>query len=248
MAISAMLVVAPLFCATVNWGVDRLVYRPIRHAPKLTVLVSAIGVSFVFVNLGMFWGGLPMDVFGGGNSAASPRSFPELLGNANLLGADAPVEIRAKEVLVFAVTLPLLGLLTWLIKGTSLGRAMRACAQNPVAARLMGIDVDRVIGRTFVIGGALAGVASVIASLYSNTISFQMGFRGGMDAFTAAVLGGIGNLPGAVIGALVIGLVRSYTQFALSDEWASVMVFAVLILILVFRPSGILGSPAREKV
>ena len=135
-----------------------------------------------------------------------------------------------------------------LVKYTQLGRAMRATAQDPTAARLMGINVDRVIGATFVIGGALAGTASVIYSLYIHTISFQMGFQNGLYAFTAAVLGGIGNIPGAVLGGLVIGLVRSLGSGYIGERWTGALVFAILIAILVFRPSGLLGSRTREKV
>ncbi len=125
---------------------------------------------------------------------------------------------------------------------------MRATAQNPMAAQLMGIDVDRVIGATFLIGGALGGAASVIYALYINTISFQMGYRTGLYAFTAAVLGGIGNLPGAVLGGLLIGLVRSLSDQYIEARWTNAVVFAILILILVFRPSGLLGARLREKV
>jgi branched-chain amino acid transport system permease protein len=250
LAIPLALVAAPAFCAGLNWATERLAYRPLRSAPKLTALVSAIGVSFVFVNLGMFWGGLPMDVFHGGTMAASRKDVPDLIGYRNLLGENAAVVLTLKDVLVAVVTLPLLAGLTWLVKRTSLGRSMRAVAQDPVAARLMGIDADRVIGRTFLIGGALAGVASVVSSLYNTSIDFQMGYRNGMDAFTAAVLGGIGNLPGAVLGGLVIGLVRAVMEGLVPNggQWSTTVVFAVLILVLVLRPTGLLGSPVREKV
>jgi branched-chain amino acid transport system permease protein len=135
-----------------------------------------------------------------------------------------------------------------LIKFTRLGKAMRAVAQNPLAARLMGIDVDRTIGTAFFIGGGLAGVASVVYALYNNTIYYQMGFRVGIDAFTAAVLGGIGNLPGAVLGGIVIGLIRAMSDQYIATEWTNVCVFAVLILVLILRPSGLLGVSQREKV
>jgi branched-chain amino acid transport system permease protein len=245
-----LLVVAPLFCATLNWSVERFAYRPLRSAPKLTALVTAIGISFIFVNLGLFWGGLPLEVFHGGTMAASRQDVPDLIGYRNLLGEDAAVVVTVKDVLVAAITLPLLAGLTWLVKCTSLGRSMRAVAQDPVAARLMGIDADRVIGRTFLIGGALAGVASVVSALYNNSIDFQMGYRNGMDAFTAAVLGGIGSLPGAVLGGLVIGLARAVMEGLVPNggQWSTTVVFTVLILVLVFRPTGLLGSPVREKV
>ena len=250
LAVFLMLLLVPPFCAGLNWLVDRHVYRPLRSAPKLTALVSAIGVSFVFVNLGMFWGGLPMEVFGDGKQAASVKSFPELLGYHNLLGEGAAVQLTIKDVMVMAITIPLMIALTWFVNRTRLGTAMRAVAQNPIAAQLMGIDVNRVVGLTFLIGGALAGVASVVAALYTGSISFQMGYRNGLDAFTAAVLGGIGNLPGAVLGALCIGLVRAVMEGWVPNggQWSNTVVFTVLILVLVFRPTGILGARVREKV
>ncbi|MBI2435371.1 MAG: branched-chain amino acid ABC transporter permease [Candidatus Hydrogenedentes bacterium] len=242
-----MFVAAPIFCGGVNWCVDRLAYRPLRNAPRLAPLVSAIGVSFVFLNIGLLWGGLPMEVFNMGQTAAAPKDFPALVSNENLLG-ESDITLTISQVLVFVITVPLMIGLSVLVRFTRLGKAMRAVAQNPVAARLMGIDVDRVIGATFIIGGALGGVASVVYALYNNTIYFQMGFRVGLDAFTAAVLGGIGNLPGAVLGGLVIGMIRALTDQYIATEWTNVMVFAVLILVLIFRPAGLLGTHAQEKV
>jgi branched-chain amino acid transport system permease protein len=131
---------------------------------------------------------------------------------------------------------------------TRLGKAMRATAQNPTAARLMGIDVDRVIGATFAIGGALAGYAAVVYGLYINTVNYQIGYQNGLYAFTAAVLGGIGNIPGAVLGGLVIGLVRAFSDHFIGAQWQPAVLFGILILILVFRPQGLLGANVREKV
>jgi branched-chain amino acid transport system permease protein len=233
--IALLLLVVPLFCAGLNWSVDRLVYKPLRNAPKLAPLVSAIGVSFIFMNLGEFWGG-PAD-----------QSFPSLVSGRNLLG-DSTLQLTAKDLLLALVVVPIMIALTLLVKRTQLGRAMRATAQNPVAAQLMGINVDRVIGATFLIGGGLGGVASVIYGLYINTIGFQMGYQNGLYAFTAAVLGGIGNIPGAVLGGIVIGLVRSLGSAYVSEHWADALIFGILILILVFRPSGLLGERTREKV
>jgi branched-chain amino acid transport system permease protein len=250
LALPLLFLTVPFFTAGLNWSVDKIAYKPLRSAPKLTALVSAIGVSFVFMNIGMFWGGLPMEVFNNGNAAAAPKSFPDLLSSDNLLGDTANVVITARDVMVALVTIPLMIGLTLFINRTRMGTAMRAVAQNPTAAKLMGIDVDRVIGQTFFIGGILAGVASVIAALYTGSIHFQMGYRNGMDAFTAAVLGGIGNLPGAVLGALVIGVVRAVMEGWVPNggQWSNTVVFATLICVLVFRPTGILGSRVREKV
>jgi branched-chain amino acid transport system permease protein len=246
--IVVLLFSSALFCGTFNYAVDWVAYRPLRKAPKLTLLVTAIGISFIFVNIGLFWGGLPMEVFGGGNAAAAPKDFPALVPAQPLFGNEEKVHVSVRDGLVFGVTVPLMIALWWLVRHTKLGTAMRAVAQNPTAASLMGINVDRVIGATFFIGGALGGFASVVYSLYNNTISFQMGFRAGMDAFTAAVLGGIGSLPGAVLGGLLIGLTRSMSDQYLETQWTNTIVFAILILILVFRPSGLLGLRAKEKV
>jgi branched-chain amino acid transport system permease protein len=230
-----VIAVVAAFCAALNVAVDRIVYRPLRGAPKLAPLVSAIGVSFVFMNVGLFWGG------------AADRHFPDLVSPANLLG-DSAVQVTLKDLLVLAVTLPLMVALTVFVKYTRLGKAMRATAQDPTAAQLLGIPVDRVIGVTFALGGALGGAASVIYALYINTISFQMGFQMGLYAFTAAVLGGIGKLPGAVVGGLVIGLVRALGSAAVGEKWTSALIFVILITLLVFRPAGLLGTPRKEKV
>jgi branched-chain amino acid transport system permease protein len=243
----ALLVATACFCGALNWSINRLAYRPLRKASKLSLLVSAIGASFILVNLGLFWGGMPMEVFAGGNSSAAPKAFPALVEPepAAHLG---DVIVSRPDVLVLLVTVPLMGALTWLVRFTKLGKAMRAVAQNPTAAALMGIDVERVIGATFFIGGSLGGFATVVYSIYNQTVSFQMGYRMGMDAFIAAVLGGIGNLPGAVLGGLLIGVVRAMSDQYIETRWTNAVVFGILILILVFRPSGLLGAKLREKV
>jgi len=244
--IGLLLIVVPLFCAALNLVVDRVVYKPLRKAPKLAPLVSAIGVSFIFVNIGQFWGG------------SADRNVPTLVSERNVFGdrtAVAPqpnesdsVKFTYKDLLLAVTVVPTMIGLTLLVKRTKLGRAMRATAQDPIAARLMGIPVERVIGATFLIGGALGGVASVVYSLYINTVNFQMGYQNGLYAFTAAVLGGIGNIPGAVLGGLVIGLVRSLGSGYVSEHWVDAVIFGMLIVILVFRPTGLLGERTREKV
>jgi branched-chain amino acid transport system permease protein len=239
--------VCAAFAAALNLVVDRLVYRPLRNAPKLAPLVSAIGVSFIFQNVGLFWGALPMDVFGGGNAAAAPKAFPALVSNENMLDSETLRITPNHLVVVLSSLVVMIGLYVF-VRHSRLGKAMRATAQNPVAARLMGIDVDRVIGWTFVIGGALAGFAAVIYGLYINTINYQIGYQNGLYAFTAAVLGGIGNVPGAVLGGLVIGVVRAFSDQYIGAQWQPAVLFTILILILVFRPSGLLGAHTREKV
>jgi len=235
LAIALLVAICGLFCGGLNVAVDRLVYKPLRTAPKLAPLVSAIGVSFIFMNVGLFWLG-PAD-----------RSFPELLPSANLLPADG-LQFSWKDLLVVLVVVPLMLALSLLVKATRLGKAMRAVAQDPTAAALVGIDVDRVIAATFFIGGFLGGAASVIYGLYINTIGFQMGFQNGLYAFTAAVLGGIGSIPGAVVGGIVIGLVRALSSAYVGERWTGAIVFAILIVILVFRPEGLLGKRTKEKV
>ncbi len=242
-----LLFATAFFCGALNWSIDRVAYRPLRKASKLSLLVSAIGASFILMNFGLFWGGLPMDVFAGGTSSAAPKDFPALVPNTELFHF-SDIMYTLNDLLVLLVTVPLMIALTVVVKFTKLGKAMRAVAQNPTAAQLMGIDTDRVIGATFFIGGALGGFASVVYSLYNNTISFQMGYRMGMDAFVAAVLGGIGNLPGAVLGGLLIGVVRAMSDQYIETRWTNAVVFGILILILVFRPSGLLGAKLREKV
>lgn len=236
LGLALILIAVPVFCAVLNVSIDRIVYRPLRQAPKLAPLVSAIGVSFILMNVGLLWGG------------AADRDFPNLVSRQNLLGDESALSFTVKDLMVVAVTVPIMVALTLFVKGTRLGKAMRATAQDPLAAQLMGINVDRVIAVTFALGGALAGAASVIYGLYINTISYQMGFQNGLYAFTAAVLGGIGNIPGAVLGGLVIGLARSFGSGFVGERWTSALVFVILIAILVFRPSGLLGARTREKV
>ncbi|VTS05037.1 branched-chain amino acid ABC transporter permease [Tuwongella immobilis] len=246
-AMLLMLTLVPTFTALVNVGIDRSVYRSLRNAPKLAPLVSAIGVSFVLMNIGLFWSALLPDS-GRPVAAAADRNFPTLIPATNLLSAESGLRFTYRDLLVVAVTVPIMITLTLLVKYTRMGQAMRATAQNPTAARLMGINVDRVIAATFLIGGALAGFASVVYGLTIGTISYQVGYQNGLYAFTAAVLGGIGNIPGAVLGGLVIGLVRSFGSGYVSEQWTSALVFVILIVILTFRPTGLLGARTREKV
>jgi branched-chain amino acid transport system permease protein len=234
MALGVLPIVA-VFCAALNLAVDRIIYKPLRNAPKLAPLVSAIGVSFIFQNVGLLWKG-PADL-----------SVPSLVSQKNLLG-DSAISFTLSDLVLVVLVAAIMIVLTMLVKYTRLGKSMRATSQNPVAAQLMGINVERVIGSTFVIGGALAGFAAVIYSLYIGTVGFQIGYINGLYAFTAAVLGGIGNIPGAVLGGLVIGLVRSLGSAYIEERWTTAIIFGILIVILVFRPSGLLGERTREKV
>ena len=234
------LIVAMLACALLNMAIERLAYRPLRHAPRLAPLISAIGVSFILLNVGLHWFG------------ASQVRFPDLLPSTDLLrdvlGLDTSVRFTTKDLFVLVLTVPLLVGLNLFTSRTRLGKAMRATAQDREAASLMGININFTIALTFLLGGALAGAAGFLSGLYNNTAWFQQGFRAGLMAFTAAVLGGIGNLTGAVLGGLVIGVVSALADFYLDPRWTQVIVFGILILIMVFRPSGLLGEQVPEKV
>ncbi|HLI28041.1 MAG TPA: branched-chain amino acid ABC transporter permease [Chloroflexota bacterium] len=233
------LALAMLVCAALNAVIERVAYRPLRHAPRLAPLITAIGVSFILMNVGLYWYG------------ASQVRFPDILPNIDLLqalGLSTVVRFSTKDLFVLVVTVPLLLLLNLFIYRTRLGKAMRATAEDRDAAALVGIDINRTIALAFIIGGALAGAAGFLSGLYNNTAWFQQGFRAGLMAFTSAVLGGIGNPTGAVLGGLVIGVVAAITDFYLDPRWTQAVVFGILIVLLVFRPSGLLGEQVPEKV
>lgn len=245
------LVVAAGACAGLNVLTERYAYRPLRNAPRLAPLISAIGMSFIFQNLGLFWGGLRSFIPIMGNTAAAPKSFPDLLPRTDileLLGIESKIDFTVKDLVVLVVAMGLMVGLNLFIEHTPAGKAMRAVAQNRDAAKIVGINVDQIIVLTFLIGGALAGSAGLLVGLYNNTIVFTMGFTAGLRAFTAAVLGGIGNVTGAMLGGVLIGLLSALSDQYLSSRWTDAWVFGVLVLILVFRPSGLLGENLQEKV
>lgn len=246
----ALLVSAGL-CAGLNILTERYAYRPLRNAPRLAPLISAIGVSFIFQNLGLFWGGLKSFIPVMGANAASPKSFPDLLPRLNILqalGIQSSIVFTTKDLIVLVVAIALMIGLHLFVQYTRLGKAMRATAQNRDAALIMGIDVNWIIALTFLIGGVLAGAAGLLVGLYNNTIVFTMGFTAGLRAFTAAVLGGIGNIIGAMLGGVLIGLLSALSDQYLSSRWTNAWVFAVLVIILAFRPGGLLGENVQEKV
>lgn len=251
------LVVAIILCAGLNALIERVAYRRLRNAPRLAPLISAIGVSFILENIGLIWAGQAWLVPSFGTTGgASQKAFPDLLSalvanfglDINLL-AHTGINLRftAKDLLVIVLAAILMIGLRWYVQNTTTGKAMRATAQNREAARMMGIDVDRVIMVTFLIGGGLAGAAGLMAGLYNNTAWWFMGFRAGLQAFTAAVLGGIGNITGAMLGGILIGLLASYSDGYLNARWTDAWVFTTLVLILVFRPTGLLGEQRGEK-
>jgi branched-chain amino acid transport system permease protein len=234
------LVIAVVACALLNVAIERLAYRPLRNAPRLAPLISAIGVSFILLNVGLHWYG------------ASQVRFPDLLPNVDILrdvlGLDTAIHFTGKDLTVLLLTVPLLVSLNLFVSNTRLGKAMRATAQDREAASLTGININQTIALTFLLGGALAGAAGFLSGLYNNSAWFQQGFRGGLMAFTAAVLGGIGNLTGAVLGGVIIGVVSALSDFYFDPRWTQAVVFGILILIMVFRPSGLLGEQVPEKV
>lgn len=246
--ILTLFVCVPAFCGIVNLLVDRFAYRPIRSSPKLIALIAAIGVSFVFLNIGLFWGGLPMKVFGNGVAASAAKDFPALFSYDNILGEQSNIYLSVREIFVFLISIPLLIIFGLLVKFSKIGIAMRAVAQNPTTAKLMGINVDRTINFAFICGGVLGGVASIVYCVYNNTVFYQMGYRVGIDAFSAAVVGGIGNLFGACFGGILIGIVRALSDQYIGTNWTNITVFVALIAVLIFRPQGILGVQGKEKV
>lgn len=228
------LVVAMVACGALNVMIERVAYRPLRNSPKLAPLITAIGASFVLQNVALLWLG------------GSPQSVDDVIGAQKVVVTIAGIHVHRADLLALGVTIPLVIALTAFVANARLGRAMRATAQNPEAARLMGINVDTTISLTFLIGGLMAGAAGLTYALYQTTIWYFQGFEAGLLAFTAAVLGGVGNLRGAVVGGLIIGCIQQISDNRIGPEWTPAIVFAYLILVMVFRPQGLLGEETRE--
>jgi branched-chain amino acid transport system permease protein len=223
-----------LLSGLTNVAIERFAYRPLRYAPRLAPLITAIGVAFILENIMQLWRG------------PSPVPFPDVIPNPSVtIGG---VQIAAKQALVVLLAIVMMASLQFFVTRTKLGKAMRATAQDREAAQLMGINVNQAIALTFLIGGALAGAAGFVSGIYYGTTWFFNGFAAGLKAFTAAVLGGIGNLAGAMLGGFLIGIIESFATQFISDQWSNVVVFTVLVLVLIFRPSGLLGESLPEKV
>jgi branched-chain amino acid transport system permease protein len=221
-------------CGSMNVLIERVGYRPLRSAPKLAALITAVGFSFILQNVGLLWRG------------GAPQSVPDLIHAQQRVFSISGVPILRAYILAFAVMIPLVFGLTWFINQTRAGRAMRATAQDPEAARLMGINVNGTISLTFLIGGMLAGAAGLVYALYETNIWYFQGFKAGLIAFTAAVMGGIGNVRGAVLGGLIIGVIQSVSDLRIGPQWTEAVVFGYLIVIMVLRPRGLLGEETRE--
>ena len=228
------LLLCMLASGALNVMIERVAYRPLRSAPKLAPLITAVGFSFILQNVGILWIG------------GSPEGIPDLIKAQKELFNIGGVSVSQGDLLAVAAAIPLVLLLTTFILQSRLGRAMRATAQDPEAARLMGINVDTTISLTFLLGGILAGAAGLIYALYQTTIWFFQGFQAGLIAFTAAVMGGIGNLQGAVLGGFVIGIIQQISDNRIGGQWTPAIVFSYLVLIMVFRPQGLLGEQTRE--
>jgi branched-chain amino acid transport system permease protein len=237
-ALLVVLLGAIAFCGVLNVTIERVAYRRLRNAPRLAPLITAIGVSFILQNLGA--------VFFGFNYRQADNILPS--GALFHIGHSA---YREKALIVLLITIPTLLAMTFLVQKTRAGKAMRATAQDRDAARMLGIDVDRTIAFTFALGGALAGVGGFLYVMYFTTTRYDLGFQIGLFAFTAAVLGGIGNLTGAALGGLMIGLIQNFNEglswHAPGSDWTQTIVFSILILILVFRPQGLLGEPTATR-
>jgi branched-chain amino acid transport system permease protein len=232
--ILATFLVAMLVMGIVGVIIERFAYRPLRHAPRLAPLITAIGVSFILQNIAQI-------LFG-----SAPVVVPQLINIESALVVGG-ITIKYTSMFILGLTFAMMIALQFFVTRTNLGRAMRSTAQDREAAQLMGVDINTTIALTFFIGSALAGAAGVVQGLYFGTTVFIIGFQAGLKAFTAAVLGGIGNTTGAALGGFVIGFIEVFSTQAGYSNWSEAIVFSILILVLVFRPTGILGQQVTER-
>jgi branched-chain amino acid transport system permease protein len=237
LALLIVLVVAMVFTSLVNWTIERVAYRPLRGSFRLAPLISAIGMSIFLSNF--------VQVTQGPRNKATEPLLRDVI---VLIQGDYDVTISYRQLIIWAITAMLLAGFWYLVSKTSLGRAQRACEQDQKMAALIGVDVDRTISITFIIGAALAAVAGTMYLMYYGVVNFSDGFVPGIKAFTAAVLGGIGSLPGAVIGGLLIGLIETLWSAYFSIDYKDVAAFSILVITLIFLPQGLLGRPEVEKV
>src|ERR1700759_892836 len=238
LALFIVLIAAMVFTSLYGWVIERIAYRPLRGSFRLAPLISAIGMSIILQNY--------VQIVQGARVKPLP---PIITGGHRLMSSEGfDVEVSNIQIIVVLTTLVLMAAFSWLVAKTRLGRDMRACEQDLKMASLLGVNIDRTISLTFVIGAALAAVAGIMYLLYYGVIDFYIGFLAGVKAFTAAVLGGIGSLPGAMLGGLLIGLIETFWSAYFSIEYKDVAAFSVLIVVLIFLPTGILGRPEVEKV
>jgi branched-chain amino acid transport system permease protein len=237
LAIVCTLAVAMAACGLLNAAIERVAYRPLRGATRLAPLITAIGMSFILEDIAIGWKG------------PGYTALPNVLPKGNVFSAGG-VTYTWEKLIVVIITVPVLVALVYLVQSTRQGKAMRATAQDRDAAAMMGINVNRTISFTFLIAGGLAGAGGLVYALYFGQLRYDSGYQLGLIAFTAAVLGGIGNLPGAVLGALCIGFIQAFNEglrwHSPGSDWTESIVFSILILILVFRPEGLLGERTPE--
>ncbi|MBL4876223.1 MAG: branched-chain amino acid ABC transporter permease LivH, partial [Cohaesibacteraceae bacterium] len=241
-ALLLVLVLTMVFTAVWGWTVERIAYRPLRGSFRLAPLITAIGMSIALQNFVQTSQG-----------ATNKPLQPLISGGIKVIEGIVSdrvfvVQLSYMQMIIIVTTLVLMAAFTALISKTSLGRSQRACEQDQKMAALLGVDVDRTISLTFVMGAALAAVAGLMFLLYYGVIDFYIGFLAGVKAFTAAVLGGIGSLPGAMLGGLLIGLIETFWSGYFSSEYKDVAAFSILVIVLIFMPSGLLGKPEVEKV
>lgn len=234
MSIVPALLISMVVTALLGMLVERLAYAPLRHAPRISVLITAIGMSFLLEYGSMYF------------VSPTPRTFPEVMGNlAYNIGGFV---INGQQLLIFAITTILMIILTYVVQKTKVGQAMRAVSFDTETAQLMGINANRIINFTFGIGSALAAAGGVLVGVYYNSIDPLMGIMPGLKAFVAAVFGGIGSIPGAMAGGIMLGVIEALVSGFISSTFRDAAAFAILILVLLFRPSGIFGKAVREKV
>lgn len=232
------IVLAMACCAVLGMLIDRIAYKPLRKAPRLAALITAIGVSIFLQNLAMIvWGSRPIPFV--------RKAVPAIFEEAAFGFGD--VSISWMQVFIYAVTMAMMIGLSLIINKTRIGTAMRALAQNQTGAALMGINVDRVISFTFAIGSALGAVAGILVAMYYNSMSAMMGYNAGVKAFAAAVLGGIGSVPGAMLGGIVLGIAETLGAGYVSSQYRDGLGYAVMILVIIIRPSGLLGKAVGQK-
>ena len=234
MGVLAVAFLVTMFCCgMIGVGIERFLLRPLSNVKGPAAMITTIGVSYVLFNVVL----LTL----GSDSKNFPNPIPRIvfpIGEAVL---------RVREIAIWVIALALMGALTYFVQYTRLGKAMRATAQDPDAARMMGVEVDRVVMTAFFVGGALAGACGMVYGLYYNLAKVDIGFGAGLRAFTAAVLGGIGNVPGAMLGGVLIGLIEAFAGQTIGSAWADVVIFSLLVLVLVFQPAGLLGRLAPNK-
>ena len=226
-------ILAIVYSSAYGYTVERLAYRPLRHAPRLSPLITALGVSIFLQNYVML------------SQGAKDKVFPTLMSGGLPIGN---ATISYLQIIIMVTSVSMMAVLHLFISKTRLGMAMRATSQDKKMASLLGINVDKVISATFIIGSGLAAAAGVMIAMYYGLVNFYIGYVAGLKAFTAAVLGGIGNIPGAMLGGLLLGLVESFGAGYISAEYKDIFAFAILILVLIFKPSGLLGENLQEKV